>query len=112
MHENTYMRVAPALSPRITPLPLLSAPIRVSKPVAVAKPVLSAEQTKAQAAKYFDAFKNHDMKALESLYRPDATFKDDMFDLSSRESILKMWSKAPPFAKFDVEYLETKPGEV
>ena len=110
MHENTYMRVAPALSPRITPLSL--APIRTVKPVAVAKPALSAEQTKAQAAKFFEAFKTHDMKTLEAMYRPDATFKDDMFDLSSRESILKMWGTAPPFAKFDVQYLETKPGEV
>ena len=109
MHENTYMRVAPALSPRFTPLSL-AAPAVVSKPVS--RPSLDVEQTRGAAVKFFDAFKAHDLETLKSMYRPDATFKDDMFDLSSRESIMKMWSGAPPFAKFDVQFLETKSGEV
>ncbi len=66
----------------------------------------------AAATRFFDAFHRHDLATLEQMYRPDAKFKDDMFTLSKRSSILKMWGGAPPFASFKAEVLEAKGDQV
>jgi len=72
--------------------------------------VASATETRnlAAAEKFFDAFGRHDLPALEQHYRPDAKFKDDMFSLNKRSSIMGMWKGAPPFATFKAEVLEAK----
>lgn len=74
----------------------------------------SATETRnlAAAEKFFEAFGRHDLPALEGLYRPDAKFKDDMFSLSKRSSIMGMWKGAPPFATFKAEVLEAKGDQV
>jgi hypothetical protein len=69
-------------------------------------------RNRATAEAFFAAFGRRDLGALEQLYRPDATFKDDMFTLSKRSSIMTMWKGAPPFASFKAEVLEAKGDQV
>ena len=66
----------------------------------------------ATAEQFFAAFGRGDHAALEQHYRPDAKFKDDMFTLSKRSSIMGMWKGAPPFATFKAEVLEVKGDQV
>ena len=60
---------------------------------------------RTRSERFFAAFQAHDLKGLEAAYHPDAKFKDDMFDLTRRSSILKMWEGAPPFKGFKAEIL-------
>ncbi len=69
-------------------------------------------KTRAAAEAFFKAFGQKDLKALEAAYAPDVKFKDDMFTLSKRESVMKMWTGAPPFKTFDAEVLEVKGNTV
>lgn len=87
-----------------------------AKKTSAAAPVPQADpteaRTRAAAEKFFKAFEAHDMPTLTSLYRPDAKFKDNMFDLSKGSSILKMWKGAPPFDAFKAEIISVKGNEV
>jgi hypothetical protein len=104
------MRInAPSALPTLRSTPP-AAPAKAA--AVVAKPVLSANETRAKAEQFFAAFGKKDLKALEAMYRPDAKFHDDMFDLSSRDSIMKMWGSAPPFETFRAEVKSVTPGEV
>ncbi len=85
---------------------------KVAAPTAAAAPSEVETRTRAAAEKYFEAFGKRDGAALKTLYRPDATFKDDMFTLSKGESITNMWKKAPPFATFKAEIISVKGNEV
>lgn len=114
-----------------TPRPVDAGPARAPTPPAApeavaekqgwaARPVTASAtpsgateaRNRALAEQYFEAFGRRDGKALEALYRPDATFKDDMFDLSKRSSILNMWAKAPPFATFTSEIVSAEGNQV
>lgn len=75
-------------------------------------PVLDEATARASVERFFAAFAAHDMKGLEAAYRPDAKFKDDMFNLTRRSSILKMWEGAPPFKSFKSEILGVNGNEV
>jgi hypothetical protein len=77
-----------------------------------AAPVDAEARTRQAAEKFFKAFEAHDTAGLKAAYRPDAKFKDNMFDLSKADSILKMWKGAPPFSAFKAEILSVKGNEV
>lgn len=111
-----------------TPQPSVSAATTPEAPAAVAAqgwvaksgktgptaPAATATETRnrATAEQFFAAFGRGDHQALEQHYRPDAKFKDDMFALSKRSSIMGMWKGAPPFATFKAEVLEVKGDQV
>lgn len=111
-----------------TPQPSVSAATTPEAPAAVAAqgwvaksgktaptaPAATATETRnrATAEQFFAAFGRGDHQALEQHYRPDAKFKDDMFTLSKRSSIMGMWKGAPPFASFKAEVLEVKGDQV
>lgn len=111
-----------------TPQPSVSAATTPEAPAAVAAqgwvaksgktaptaPAATAAETRnrATAEQFFAAFGRGDHAALEQHYRPDAKFKDDMFTLSKRSSIMGMWKGAPPFATFKAEVLEVKGDQV
>lgn len=80
----------------------------------VGAPSPAKDETRARAAvgAFFKAFEAHDKQALEAAYAPNVRFHDDMFTLSKRDSVMKMWGGAPPFKKFDAEILEVKGNEV
>lgn len=69
-------------------------------------------RTRAAADTFFKAFGSKDLKGLEAAYAPNVQFKDDMFTLSKRESVMKMWSGAPKFETFNAEVLDVKGNEV
>jgi hypothetical protein len=71
-------------------------------------------RNRATAERFFEAFGRRDHSALEAMYRPDASFKDDMFTLSKggRSSIMQMWRGAPPFKVFLAEVGEAKGNQV
>jgi hypothetical protein len=69
-------------------------------------------RTRAAAEAFFKAFGSKDLKSLEAAYAPDVKFKDDMFTLSKRSSVMKMWEGAPPFKTFDAQILDVKGNEV
>jgi hypothetical protein len=69
-------------------------------------------RTRAAAEAFFKAFGSKDLKTLEGAYAPDVKFKDDMFTLSKRSSVMKMWEGAPPFKTFDAQILDVKGNEV
>lgn len=75
-------------------------------------PAKEEARSRAAADAFFKAFASHDMKGLEAAYAPNVKFNDDMFTLTRRESVLKMWSGAPPFKSFDAEILDVKGNEV
>jgi len=105
------MRVQPGRAV-ITPQPADAGQVRA--PAAKVTPPAQLDEAAARAAveKFFAAFAAHDLKGLEAAYAPNATFKDDMFDLSKRSSILKMWAGAPPFESFEAEILGVNGNEV
>lgn len=80
------------------------------KSAPVTAPAASETETrnKATAEQFFAAFGSRDLATVEQHYRPDAKFKDDMFTLTKRSSIMKMWKGAPPFQTFKAEVLEAK----
>ncbi|MFT3711692.1 MAG: nuclear transport factor 2 family protein [Archangium sp.] len=102
-----------------------SAPVE-SKPVAAtqaagwaaktgaAAPTTAAVEAKTRAAAegFFKAFGSHDLKTLDASYAPNAKFHDDMFTLTKKDSVMKMWTSAPPFKKFDAEIIDVKGNEV
>ncbi len=109
------MRVPPQSAGRVvsTPQPREPAPARSAQPAEPASPAVLDEATaRASVERFFAAFAAHDLKGLEAAYRPDAKFKDDMFDLTRRSSILKMWEGAPPFKSFKSEILAVNGNEV
>lgn len=69
-------------------------------------------RNRATVERFFAAFGRGDHAALEQAYRPDAAFTDDMFTLSKRSSIMKMWRGAPPFTAFSAEVLEVRGDQV
>ena len=97
-----------------TPQPSVSTAPTSEAPAAVAAQGWLAKSGKAAptAEQFFAAFGRGDHKALEQHYRPDAKFKDDMFTLSKRSSIMGMWKGAPPFATFKADVLEVKGDQV
>ena len=100
-----------ARPPPTFPAAAVASPVKAQP----ASPVdTSAVETKSKAVvlQYFEAFKNGDVAAMKKLYAPGATFKDNMFDLPNRDSILKMWGKAPPFESYKLEVLGVKGNEV
>ena len=108
----------PSVTPATTPAAAESMPAQgwVARSGKAAAPatVATATETRnlATAEKFFAAFGRGDHAALEQHYRPDAKFKDDMFTLSKRSSIMGMWKGAPPFATFKAEVLEAKGDQV
>lgn len=106
--------VAPKPAAVATPAAEVEAPAVkagwAAKSGAVAGPAAGATQARnrATAERFFEVFGKREGPAIESFYRPDATFHDDMFDLSKRDSIMKMWAKAPPFATFKAEVLSAE----
>ncbi|MBM4779625.1 MAG: nuclear transport factor 2 family protein [Archangiaceae bacterium] len=80
------------------------------KAAPVTAPGANATETrnKATAEQFFAAFGKRDLSTVEQHYRPDAKFKDDMFTLTKRSSIMKMWNGSPPFKTFKAEVLEAK----
>ncbi len=108
--------VVPGVSskPVATPAPAAAAGWTAKKVAAPSTASTSPVEarTRAAAEQYFKAFETRDGAALKALYRPDATFKDNMFELSKGSSILNMWKKAPPFAAFDADILSVKGNEV
>lgn len=107
------MKVAPRVVTQPSPMPE-AAKAKAAKSTTAPAGQASLDEATARASveRFFTAFSTHDMKGLEAAYAPNAEFKDDMFDLSKRSSILKMWSGAPPFASFKSEILEVKGNEV
>jgi hypothetical protein len=79
---------------------------------AAAGPTPTEARNRATAEQFFQAFGRRDLTTLEGLYRPDASFKDDMFTLSKRGSIMSMWKGAPPFKVFLAEVGEAKGNQV
>ncbi|MDX2009631.1 MAG: nuclear transport factor 2 family protein [Myxococcaceae bacterium] len=71
-------------------------------------------RNRATAERFFEAFGRRELSTVEGLYRPDATFKDDMFTLSKggRSSIMQMWRGAPPFEVFHAEVTEASGNTV
>ncbi|MCA2977254.1 MAG: nuclear transport factor 2 family protein [Myxococcaceae bacterium] len=69
-------------------------------------------RNRAAAERFFEAFGRGDHAAVEALYRPDVTFKDDMFTLSKRDSVMTMWRSAPRFETFHVEVGEARGSQV
>ena len=108
----------PSVTPATTPAAAESVPaqgwVAKSGKAAPTAPAATPTETRnaATAEKFFAAFGRGDHAALELLYRPDAKFKDDMFTLSKRSSIMGMWKAAPPFATFKAEVLEAKGDQV
>ena len=101
--------------PVVPPPAAVQTPKVVAKAIPKATPSASSEvEAKSRAAveKYFAAFEAHDTKTLQAIYAPDASFKDNMFDLPNHDSIMNMWSKAPPFKKFEVQVLGVQGNEV
>jgi ketosteroid isomerase-like protein len=80
--------------------------------VSTAGPSATESRNRATAEQFFTAFGKRDLTAVEQAYRPDAAFKDDMFTLTKRSSIMKMWKGAPPFSTFKAEVLEAKGDQV
>ncbi|MCU0699857.1 MAG: nuclear transport factor 2 family protein [Myxococcaceae bacterium] len=78
-------------------------PARVA--AAASAPTPTEVRNRATAERFFEAFGRRDLATVEALYRPDATFKDDMFTLTKggRGSIMQMWRGAPPFKVFLAE---------
>ncbi len=107
------------VTPRVAAQPTPSSDAERARP-AVARPAaapagaapLDEATARASVEKFFAAFAAHDLKGLEAGYAPNAQFKDDMFTLTKRSSILKMWEGAPPFKAFKSEILEVKGNEV
>jgi hypothetical protein len=81
------------------------------EPVATG-PTPTEARNRATAEQFFEAFGRRDFATLEGLYRPDASFKDDMFTLSKGGSIMTMWKGAPPFKVFLAEVGEAKGHQV
>lgn len=77
-----------------------------------AGPTETEQRNQAAAEAFFAAFGRGDHATLERHYAPNAHFKDDMFTLTKRSSIMKMWSGAPPFASFKSEILDVKGDQV
>jgi ketosteroid isomerase-like protein len=108
---------SPAPLPRPPLAPASSVPAIASAPKpAIAKPLQQTSagpnRNREVAEQYFRAFASKDLTSLEKLYRPDATFHDDMFDLSKRESVLTMWRKTPSITNFKSEILSVNGDEV
>ncbi len=120
MKVQSSPRVVTTPQPSVTPATTTAAAERVSAQGWVAKSgsaaptaaTVTEPRNLAAAEKFFDTFGRGDHAALEQLYRPDAKFKDDMFTLSKRSSIMGMWKAAPPFATFKAEVLEAKGDQV
>jgi hypothetical protein len=70
------------------------------------------ERNRAAAEGFFKALGSRDLSTLEHAYQPGAAFRDDMFDLTRRSSILKMWAGAPPFTSFSAEVIEARGDQV
>jgi hypothetical protein len=77
-----------------------------------ASPAAVEAKTRAAADAFFKAFGAHDLETVASSYAPNAQFHDDMFTLTRKDSVMKMWTSAPPFKTFDAEILEVKGNEV
>ncbi|MBL8951039.1 MAG: nuclear transport factor 2 family protein [Myxococcaceae bacterium] len=109
------MKVAPRVAAQPPP-PAEAAPVRaaVTKPAATPTGAATLDEATARASveKFFAAFAAHDLKGLDAAYAPNAKFKDDMFDLEKKSSILKMWKGAPPFESFKSEIISVKGNEV
>ena len=80
--------------------------------VGAASTAATEARNRAAVERFFKAFATKDLKGLEAAYAPDVKFKDDMFTLSKRSSVMKMWEGAPPFKTFQSEILEVKGNEV
>jgi len=102
-----------AAATEAAPAPASGGWVAKTNKASAASPAASATETRNRAAAetFLAAFGRRDLGALEQLYRPDAKFKDDMFTLTKRSSIMGMWKGAPPFATFKSEVLEAK-GDV
>lgn len=110
--KTTSSAAAPAKSEAVA-APAAGWTAKAKATGAVAPAAVSAEARSTAAAQaFFKAFEAHDTAAIENSYRPDAHFKDDMFNLTKRSSIMNMWSKAPPFAAFNAEVISAKGNEV
>jgi hypothetical protein len=83
-----------------------------SEGVGATSPAATEARTRAAAETFFKAFGGRDLNTLEAAYAPDVKFKDDMFTLTKRSSVMKMWEGAPPFKAFNAEILSVKGNEV
>lgn len=107
---------APVAAAAAAPAPAAAKPPDQFHGVAAAaapKPADAAgAASRAVVERYFEAFGKRDQATLTQLYAPNATFKDDMFDLKNGASILQMWKSAPPFKTFKSEITEVSGNTV
>ena len=83
-----------------------------TKGVGATSTAATEARNRAAAEAFFKAFGSRDLKTLEGAYAADVKFKDDMFTLSKRSSVMKMWEGAPPFKTFNAEILDAKGNEI